>query len=174
VHLIRNLDFASWKDRRPLVVAIKPFHTAPSAEATEAELAAFETGRGGQRFPTVAAAWDRVIPFFRSARGDLHDQHYRERQCEAAQDHQDSCALSGDEAATKLIWLALRNIAANWGRAASDWKVAMNSSRSSMAIVSSETPRNHATTNLPTASVVRRKRRPPPDTSFRGPRTRNF
>ena len=31
-----------------------------------------------------------------------------------------------DDAATKLIWLALRNITADWGRAAPDWKVAMN------------------------------------------------
>jgi len=31
-----------------------------------------------------------------------------------------------DEAATKLIWLALRNITADWGRAANDWKTAMN------------------------------------------------
>ena len=31
-----------------------------------------------------------------------------------------------DAAATRLIWLALRNIAADWGRAAKDWKEAMN------------------------------------------------
>ena len=31
-----------------------------------------------------------------------------------------------DDAATKLTWLALRNITADWGRAAPDWKTAMN------------------------------------------------
>jgi putative transposase len=31
-----------------------------------------------------------------------------------------------DEAATKLIWLALKNITADWGRAAREWKEAMN------------------------------------------------
>jgi hypothetical protein len=31
-----------------------------------------------------------------------------------------------DEAASKLIWLALRNITAEWARAAPDWKIAMN------------------------------------------------
>lgn len=31
-----------------------------------------------------------------------------------------------DEAARKLIWLALGNITADWGRAAHDWKTAMN------------------------------------------------
>jgi transposase-like protein len=43
VHLIRNsLDYASWKDRKALVAAIKPVYTAPSAEAALAELDAFE------------------------------------------------------------------------------------------------------------------------------------
>jgi putative transposase len=31
-----------------------------------------------------------------------------------------------DDAASKLIWLALRNITADWGRAAPHWKAAMN------------------------------------------------
>lgn len=31
-----------------------------------------------------------------------------------------------DEAATKLIWLALRNITAEWSRATREWKAAMN------------------------------------------------
>jgi transposase-like protein len=31
-----------------------------------------------------------------------------------------------DDAASKLIWLALRNITADWGRAGREWKSAMN------------------------------------------------
>jgi len=31
-----------------------------------------------------------------------------------------------DEAASKLIWLALRNITADWSRATREWKEAMN------------------------------------------------
>jgi len=34
--------------------------------------------------------------------------------------------FSSDETATKLIWLALRNITASWRRSAHDWKTAMN------------------------------------------------
>jgi len=30
------------------------------------------------------------------------------------------------DTATNLIWLALRNITVDWGRAAQDWKEAMN------------------------------------------------
>ena len=31
-----------------------------------------------------------------------------------------------DDAVIKLIWLALRNITEDWGRAANNWKSAMN------------------------------------------------
>lgn len=34
--------------------------------------------------------------------------------------------FSNDDAATKLIWLGLRNINANWGSVAHDWKNSMN------------------------------------------------
>ena len=61
VHLIRNsLDYASWKDRKPLAAAIRPIYTAASAEAAQAELDAFEQGPWGQKFPTVVAAWRRA------------------------------------------------------------------------------------------------------------------
>ena len=39
-----------------------------------------------------------------------------------------------DEAATKLIWLALRNITAKWERRRATWRTAMNNSRSSTRI----------------------------------------
>ena len=51
MHLIRNsLDYASWKDRKPLAAAIKPNYTAPTAEAAQAvldALDAFERGLWG-------------------------------------------------------------------------------------------------------------------------------
>ncbi|OOG57997.1 hypothetical protein B0E49_03920 [Polaromonas sp. C04] len=39
-----------------------------------------------------------------------------------------------DNTATKLTWLALRNIAADWGRAAKEWRNAITSSQSPTAI----------------------------------------
>ncbi len=46
--------------------------------------------------------------------------------CAVAQDHQNPWPFPVDESATKLIWLALRNITAEWSRASHDWKEAMN------------------------------------------------
>lgn len=135
VHLIRNsLDYASWKDRRALAAAIKPIYTAASAESAEAELAAFESGPWGQKFPTVAASWRRawsnVIPFFAFppavrrviyTTNSIESVNARLRKIIKTRGH-----FPSDEAASKLIWLALRNITAKWSLAARDWKAAMN------------------------------------------------
>jgi transposase-like protein len=69
VHLIRNsLDYASWKERKPLAAVLRPIYAAASAEAAEAALDAFEDGEWGRKFPNVVAAWRRawsqVIPVF--------------------------------------------------------------------------------------------------------------
>jgi putative transposase len=135
VHLIRNsLDYASWKDRKALAAAIKPIYTAPSAEAALAELNAFEDGPWGQKFPTVAAAWrrawDKVIPFFAFppairrviyTTNAIESVNARLRKIIKTRGH-----FPSDDAASKLIWLALRNITADWSRASRDWKEAMN------------------------------------------------
>ncbi|MEK9213404.1 transposase, partial [Sphingomonas sp. 2378] len=43
VHLLRNsMDFVSWKDRKGLATALKDIYRAPSAEAAEQALTAFE------------------------------------------------------------------------------------------------------------------------------------
>jgi len=135
VHLIRNsLAYASWKDRKALAAAIKPIYTAPSADAAQAELEAFESGPWGTQFPTVAAAWrrawDKVIPFFAFppevrkviyTTNAIESVNTRLRKIIKTRGH-----FPSDDAATKLIWLALRNITADWGRPANTWKTAMN------------------------------------------------
>jgi putative transposase len=135
VHLIRNsLDYASWKDRKALAAAIKPVYTAPSAEVALAELDVFEQGPWGKKFPTVVAAWrrawDKVIPFFAFpahirrviyTTNAIESVNARLRKIIKTRGH-----FPTDDAATKLIWLALRNITADWDRAGRDWKEAMN------------------------------------------------
>jgi transposase-like protein len=135
VHLMRNsLEYASWKERKALAAALRPIYTAVSAESAEAELAAFEAASWGQKFPTIAASWRRawanVIPFFAFppairrviyTTNALESVNARVRKIIKTRGH-----FPSDEAAAKLIWLALRNITAQWSRAATDWKIAMN------------------------------------------------
>jgi len=135
VHLIRNsLDYASWKDRKELAAALKPIYTAVSAEAAAQAMDEFERSAWGQKFPTVVAswrrAWDRVIPFFAFppavrrviyTTNAIESLHSRLRKIIKTRGH-----FPSDDAATKLLWLALRNITADWSRATKEWREAMN------------------------------------------------
>jgi putative transposase len=132
----RPFDFPipSWKDRKLLAAALKPVYTAPSAEAAAEALDEFERGLWGQKYPTVVAswrrAWDRVIPFFAFppavrrvvyTTNAIESLHSQLRKIIKTRGH-----FPSDDAATKLVWLALRNITADWGRAAKEWREAMN------------------------------------------------
>ena len=135
VHLIRHsLDYANWKERKTLAAAIRPIYSAANAEAAEAGLTEFESGPWGRKFPTIGAswrrAWDKVIPFFAFppeirkiiyTTNALESVNAQLRKIIKTRGH-----FPSDDAASKLIWLALRNITADWSRAAHDWKAAMN------------------------------------------------
>jgi len=135
VHLIRHsLDFANWKERQPLARALRPIYTAASADAAHVALDAFATGPWGMRWPTVVASWRRawthVIPFFAFppdvrrviyTTNALESVHARVRKIIKTRGH-----FPTDEAATKLIWLALRNITAEWVLPTRHWSLAMS------------------------------------------------
>jgi transposase-like protein len=135
VHLIRHsLEFANWKERKPMATALRPIYAAPTVEAASAALDDFERGPWGKKFPTVVASWRRtwthVIPFFAFppdirrliyTTNSLESVHAQLRKILKARGQ-----FPNDEAATKLIWLALRNITAKWERTSYYWRAAMN------------------------------------------------
>jgi transposase-like protein len=135
VHLIRNsLAFASWKDRRHVAAALKPVYTAPSEAAALAALEAFQDGPWGEKYPTIVQSWRRawthVVPFYAFApevrrviytTNAIESLHMQLRKIIKTRGH-----FPSDEAATKLIWLALRNVVKNWSRGAREWVSAMN------------------------------------------------
>lgn len=135
VHLLRHsLEFVSWRDRKALALALRPIYTAVSAEAAGVALETFAIGPWGARLPPVVASWRRawthVIPFFAFppeirrviyTTNALESVHARLRKILKTRGH-----FPNDEAATKLIWLALRNITATWHKAANNWPLALN------------------------------------------------
>jgi len=135
VHLLRNsLEFANWKQRKPLAMALRAIYTAPGADAAMTALDEFERGPWGRCFPTVVASWRRawahVIPFFAFppeirrviyTTNALESVNARVRKIIKTRGH-----FPNDDAATKLIWLALRNISAAWSRSSPAWRPAMN------------------------------------------------
>jgi len=135
VHLLRNsLDYASWKDRKKLAAALRPIYTAVSAEAAEAALRDFAAGPWGQKHPTIVQSWQRawahVIPFFAFppavrrviyTTNAIESLHMRLRKIIKTRGH-----FPTDDAALKLLWLALQNTFANTTRSVREWHEAMN------------------------------------------------
>ncbi|CAM5787198.1 IS256 family transposase ISButh3 [Ottowia pentelensis] len=135
VHLIRNsLDFVGWKDRKALAAQLKPVYQAFNAEVAEAALAAFEQSALGQRRPPIAQAWRRqwsqVVPFF-AFPAEVRQMIYTTNAIESLHMRlrkivKNRGRFPSDEAATKLLFLALRNITANWTMPPRTWKEAAN------------------------------------------------
>ena len=135
VHLIRNsLEYASYKDRKAIATALRPIYTAASGQAAQQALEAFAAGPWGTRYPTIVQSWQRawenVTPFFVFppeirrviyTTNAIESLNMQSRKIIKTRGH-----FPNDEAAIKLLWLALRNVLAKSVRHAYDWKSAMN------------------------------------------------
>ena len=133
VHLIRNsMDFASWKDRKPIAAELKMVYRAVDADAGEKALEAFDAGPWGRKYPAIAQAWRRqwqqVIPFFAfpvAVRRIIYTTNAIEalnaklRRAVRTRGH-----FPTDEAATKLLWLVLRQVAGEWKMPPREWSEA--------------------------------------------------
>ena len=130
VHLLRySLHFASWKERKLLAAALRPIYRAATAEEAHRQLEEFAAGPWGQKYPMITESWKRnwehVTPFFAFpdfvrkiiyTTNAIEALHSRVRKAVQLRGH-----FPSDEAATKLIWLVLRNVAAKWVRPQIFW-----------------------------------------------------
>lgn len=133
VHLIRySMQFASWKERRAVAAALKPIYGAETAAVASVRLDEFDAGPWGVKYPAISQSWRRnweqVIPFFAFpgavrriiyTTNAIESLHSEVRKAVRGRGH-----FPSDEAATKLIWLALRNITAKWNRPPIAWHAA--------------------------------------------------
>jgi putative transposase len=133
VHLIRNsLDFASWKDRKLIAADLKTIYRAQDADAAKKALEAFDAGPWGKKYPSIAQAWRRqweqVIPFFAfpiAVRRIIYTTNAIEalnaklRRAVRTRGH-----FPTDEAATKLLYLVLRQVAGEWKMPPREWSQA--------------------------------------------------
>ena len=117
-----------------MAAAIRPIYAATIEAAARAALDDFESGPRGAKYATISGlsrrALEHVIPLFAfppGVRGIIYTTnaiasvHMRLRNIIKTRGH-----FPTDEAALKLLWLALRNITADWTRAGREWKAAMN------------------------------------------------
>ena len=118
VHLIRaSLNYVSWKERRALAADLKPVYRAATAEAAKQALDEFR-----EKWPkhqVVADVWernwDRVIPFFQFPE-EIRKVIYTTNAVESLnftlrKVTKTRGSFPSEEAAFKLLYLALRNAA---------------------------------------------------------------
>lgn len=132
VHLIRNsLAFVSWKDRKAILPAIQAIYRAENADMALVRLAEFEA-EWGKRYPAIGQiwrnAWEHVVPFFAFAPG-IRKMIYTTNAVEALHRSlrkiiKTRGSFPTDEAALKLLYLAIRNAGVRWRRPV-EWTSAM-------------------------------------------------
>jgi putative transposase len=132
VHLIRNsLAFVAWKDRKAILPAIKAIYRADNADVALVRLEEFEV-EWGKRYPAIGAAWrrawDYVVPFFAFAPG-IRKMIYTTNAVEALHRSLHKIiktrgSFPTDDAALKLLYLALKNAGLRWRRPV-EWTAAM-------------------------------------------------
>src|SRR5499425_312870 len=124
IHLIRNsLAFVSWKDRKLIMPDLKAIYRAETAEAAAVELDRFEV-EWGQRYPAIGQAWRRawehVVPLFAFPPA-IRKMIYTTNAVESLHRSlrkiiKTRGSFPTDEAALKLLFLAIRNAGVHWRR----------------------------------------------------------
>jgi|SRR5882672_9952741 len=134
VHMIRNsARFVSWTQRKALCADLKLVYRAETEDAALRALDAFEA-TWGKSHPAVVASWrrnwERVRPFFAFplevrrilyTTNAIESLNYQLRKIIKSKGH-----FPSDEAAYKLLFLALRNAEKKWSVSPQTWKSAMN------------------------------------------------
>jgi transposase-like protein len=135
VHLIRHsLTYCATKEREAVAAALKLVYRAESETMALRRLEEFEAGEWGKKYPTIAASWRRswehVIPFFvypAAVRKIIYTTNAIESlNMQLRKIIKNRGHFPSDEAATKLLYLALRNIHTKWKSIPLNWKAAAN------------------------------------------------
>jgi len=119
VHLIRNsMRFVSYGKRKEIAAALKTIYTAPTADAAAEAFEEFANSPLGQSNPTTVIAWrnawERFIPFLAFppdlrriiyTTNAIESLNYQLRKIIKNRGH-----FPSDQAAVKLLWLAICNI----------------------------------------------------------------
>ena len=133
IHLIRNsLAFTSWKDRKTIMPWIRAIYRAETEDLARARLDDFEA-EWGRRYPAIGQAWrrnwDYVVPFFAFPPA-IRKMIYTTNAVESLHRSlrkviKTRGSFPTDEAAIKLLYLAIQNAGVRWRRAI-EWTEAMS------------------------------------------------
>lgn len=134
VHMVRNsLNFVSWKTRKEVAADLRLIYQSATVEEAEQRLSEFEA-KWDDRHPPIAQIWrrnwSRIIPFF-DYPPEIRKVIYTTNAIESINMSlrkiiKNRSSFPTDEAASKLLYLALNNISRKWTMPIHDWKAALN------------------------------------------------
>ena len=134
VHLVRNcLNYVCWKERKAVATDLKPIYRAASSEDAGLQLEAFAEKWDG-RYPSISQIWrrhwDQVTPFF-AYPAEIRKVIYTTNAVESLNMSlrkviKTRGSFPNEDAALKLLYLALERVAKKWTRPVLDWKAALN------------------------------------------------
>lgn len=134
VHMVRNsLRYVSWKDRKAVASDLKTLYRAVTEEDGERSLTAFEK-KWDKKYPLIGKSWRnnwaRVIPFFAYPEA-IRKAIYTTNAIESLnmtlrKVTKNRASFPNDNAALKLLYLAIRNIMKKWTMPIRDWGAAIN------------------------------------------------
>jgi putative transposase len=134
VHLIRrSLTYVGWQDRKLVAAALKPIYRAATEPAALQGLHEFSQSPWGEKYPHIAPiwqrAWDQVRPAFQypipirrllSTTNAIESVNMQLRKIIKTRGH-----FPTDDAAMKLLYLALRNLSKKWRNVSKEWRAAL-------------------------------------------------
>lgn len=134
VHMVRSsLKFVSWKDRKAVAADLKKIYQSLTVVESEQELAAFaETW--DEKFPTISQSWRRhwpnLITLF-DYPDDIRKVIYTTNAIESLNSVirkavKNRKVFPHDQAAMKVVYLAIEAAAKKWSMPIRDWKGALN------------------------------------------------
>jgi putative transposase len=133
VHMVRgSLNYVNWKERKRVAQDLKAIYRAATVEEAERQLAEF-AAQWDPRYPSISALWRRnwqgVIPFFQFP-PEIRKIVYTTNAIESLNMSLRKAiklrgAFPSEDAALKVMYLALRNLARKWN-AVQGWKEALN------------------------------------------------
>src|SRR5437016_5738826 len=133
VHLVRaSLNYVNWKERKRVAADLKAIYRASTEAQAEQELREF-IAKWGDKYQAIGKLWknhwDRVIPFFEFP-PDVRRVIYTTNAVESLHMSlrkiiKTRGSFPNEEAALKLLYLALRNASAKWDTI-QYWKQALN------------------------------------------------
>lgn len=133
VHLVRqSLQYVNWKERKAVATQLRAIYQAPSEAAARTALATLEASPFGQKYPQIVPLWQRhwerlapalaypiAVRRLLYSTNAIESLHMMLRKSLKIRGH-----FPTDEAAGKLLYLALQNAVVRLG-APKDWQVAM-------------------------------------------------